>query len=102
MKSIHYRRVLLIILAFLAAIWILNVPQFAYADEHEDAGKLEHTVSTADKTGLSLFLADLYNDHRLLYALVVTATMAFLGMIVALVTDFILKLIGLRKSRKTL
>jgi ABC-type phosphate/phosphonate transport system permease subunit len=92
---------LLFIIFLLVAICFFNAPRIAYADEHEAGGKLDHTISTADKSGLSLFLAELYNDHRLLYALVVTATMAFLGMVVALVTDFTLKLIGLRKARRT-
>ena len=69
----------------------------AAAVGHGDTGELEHKITTADKTGLNLLLAQLYNDHRLIYSLVVTLTMAFLGMVVALATELLLKLLGARK-----
>ena len=68
------------------------------AGGHGDEGKLEHVVTTDNKTGISLFLADLYNNHRFLYSLFVTMTMAILGMVVALVTEVGLKLLGVKKA----
>jgi len=63
---------------------------------HEDAGKLEHVVPLEGKSGINLLLATWYNENRLLFALVTTATMAFLGIVVGQVTESILKLIGVK------
>jgi len=95
MKSTDYLRLLITLLIISITIACLVTPVFA-GGGHGETGTLEHVVSLEDKTGLSLLLAELYNDNRLLYALVVTATMAFLGAVVAQITEFVLKLIGLR------
>lgn len=63
---------------------------------HDDKGKLEHVVTLEGKTGVNLLMARWYNENRLLYALVVTATMAFLGVVVGQVTEFTLKLFGVK------
>jgi ABC-type phosphate/phosphonate transport system permease subunit len=101
MKSVCFWCTVLIITAAIFVSLSMVVPRAARADE-EAAGTLDHTVSLEGKSGFSLFLAKLYNEHRLLYALVVTCTMALLGIAVAMVTDFILKLMGLRKARRAL
>lgn len=87
-----------ILAAVLAAcfVWV-SVDSLAYAgDEHEDAGKLEHKVSLEGKSGANLLLAKWYNENRLLYALVVTATMAVLGVVVGQITELVLRLIGVK------
>ena len=81
---------------FLAVSMVIAVPTVA-GGGHGDTGELEHKITTSDKTGLNLLLTQLYNDHRLIYSLVVTLTMAFLGMVVALATELLLKLLGARK-----
>ena len=95
MKSTDCLRLLITLLIISITIACLAAPILA-GGGHGDTGTLEHVVSLEGKTGLSLLLAELYNDNRLLYALVVTATMAFLGAVVAQITEFVLKLIGLR------
>lgn len=65
---------------------------------HGENVAISETVDTAGKSGVGLFLANLYNDHRLLYALLVTGTMAVLGMIVAQVADLILRVIGAQRK----
>ena len=96
MKSIQIRwkpiTVLLIGIICIGSV----IPVSAIAGGHGDTGKLKYVVSEEGKTGISLILAKLYNNNRLLYALVVTFTMAFLGMIVAQVTELILKTVGVR------
>jgi len=67
------------------------------AGGHGDTGELEHKITTSDKSGINLLLAQLYNDHRLIYSLVVTLTMAILGIVVAQVTELLLKLLGAKK-----
>lgn len=63
---------------------------------HDETGKLEHVVTLEGKTGVSLLMARWYNENRLLYALVVTATMAVLGIVVGQVTELMLKLFGVK------
>lgn len=63
---------------------------------HDETGKLEHVVSLEGKTGVNLLMAKWYNENRLLYATVVTATMAFLGVVVGQITEFLLKLFGMK------
>lgn len=95
MKSTGYLRLLITLLIISVTIACLVTPVFA-GGGHGDTGTLEHVVSLEGKTGLSLLLAELYNDNRLIYALVVTATMAFLGAIVAQLTEFVLKMMGIK------
>lgn len=90
-------------LIVLIAILIFFFPVILSAgDDHEEGGDLEYVVPTDSLSGISLFLANLYNEHRLLYALIVTGTMALLGILVALITDYLLRLIGFRKVKKSL
>jgi ABC-type phosphate/phosphonate transport system permease subunit len=86
----------LVFFVVLVISMVILVPTVA-AGGYGDTDALEHKVTTADKTGLNLLLTQLYNDHRLIYSLVVTLTMAFLGMVVALATELLLKLLGARK-----
>ncbi|MEW5994444.1 MAG: hypothetical protein AB1744_08605 [Candidatus Zixiibacteriota bacterium] len=73
----------------------------ASAGGHEETGKLEHRVTTEGKSGLNLWLSELYNDQRLLYSLVVTLTMAILGICVAQLTELFLRLAGAKKPPGT-
>jgi hypothetical protein len=63
---------------------------------HDEEGKLEHVVSLEGKTGINLLLAKWYNENRWLYALVVTGTMAVLGIVVGQITEVTLKLFGIK------
>lgn len=65
---------------------------------HGEDAAISEIVDTQGKSGLSLFLANLYNDHRLMYALLVTATMAVLGMIVAQIADLVLRAVGAQRK----
>jgi hypothetical protein len=73
-----------------------GIVSLAIAGGGEDTGKLEHKVSLEGKTGANLLLARWYNENRLVYALVVTATMAVLGIVVGQITEFTLKILGVR------
>lgn len=101
MRSWFLRKPTALLAVILASILIFPLILSA-GDDHEEGGNLDYVVPTDSLSGLSLFLADLYNEHRLLYALIVTATMALLGILVALITDYLLRLIGFRKVKKSL
>jgi len=85
-----------VILFIGAMLAVLAFSSVSFADEHGDAGKLEHKVDLENQSGMNLIIAELYNDHRLLFALVATATMALVGIIIGHITGIILRLLGLK------
>jgi amino acid transporter len=66
-------------------------------------GKKETAISkkidTKDLSGINLWIADLYNNNRIMYAIVVTLVMATLGSILAFGTDLVLKRFGMNVSK---
>jgi len=78
---------------------------FIYSNSYagEIGGKQETAISkkidTKDLSGINLWIAELYNNDRLLYAVVVTLVMATLGSIMAFGTDLILKYFGMNVSK---
>lgn len=69
-----------------------------------DIGGKEETalnivIDTKDLTGINLWIAELYNNDRTLYAIVVTLVMATLGSIMAFGTDLVLKRFGMNVTR---
>ncbi len=74
----------------------------AYAGEGA-GGKQETAISkkidTKNLSGVNLLIADLYNNDRMLYAVVVTLVMAVLGSIMAFGTDLVLKHFGMSVSK---
>jgi len=84
-----------VILALMLAVVI---PAAYAGGGHGEDVAISETVDTAGKSGVGLFLANLYNDQRLLYALLVTGTMAVLGMFVAQVADLVLRVLGAQRK----
>lgn len=96
MRLYHSRNLLAIMLiAGLIAAGAIT-PALASGEGHGDTEELKYEVDLEGKTGFNLFLAEIYNNNRLYYALVVTVTMAVLGMMVALITEQVLRVIGVR------
>ena len=89
--------IILILFCFLFTCFYSN----SYASEI--GGKQEAAISkkidTKDLSGINLWIADLYNNDRVLYAVVVTLVMAALGSIMAFGTDLILKQFGMNVSK---
>ena len=65
----------------------------------KEVSSLEHKVDTKNLSGINLWIADMYNNNRLMYAIVVTLVMAFLGTTMAFGTDLILKMLGMDVSK---
>jgi len=61
----------------------------------EKAEALNKKIDLAKLTGLNYFFASWYNDNMWLYAIMVTVIMGVIGLLIALVTDIILKMIGM-------
>ncbi len=90
--------VVLLLFCFLFASAYSN----AYASEGA-GGKQEAAISkkidTKNLSGVNLLIADMYNNDRMLYAVVVTLVMAALGSIMAFGTDLVLKHFGMSVSK---
>ena len=69
----------------------------------EGGGKAEpalnKVIDTKNLTGINLWIAETYNNDRVLYAIIVTLVMATLGSIMAFGTDLVLKYFGMSVSR---
>jgi ABC-type phosphate/phosphonate transport system permease subunit len=69
----------------------------------EGGGKTETTlnrvIETKNLTGVNLWIAEIYNNDRVLYAVIVTMVMAVLGSVMAFGTDLVLKFFGINVSR---
>ena len=61
----------------------------------EKAEALDKKIDLAKLAGLNYFFASWYNDNMWLYAIMVTIIMGVIGLLIALVTDIILKMIGM-------
>ncbi|MCX5888298.1 MAG: hypothetical protein NTY36_02465 [Deltaproteobacteria bacterium] len=81
----------LVLLALPALLWAsegLEVP--------EELGK---KVDLANLGSINYFFAHWYNDNLWVYATIVTVLMGLLGFTIALVTDVILKMIGMETHK---
>lgn len=65
----------------------------------KDQTELNVVIETRDLTGINLWIAEMYNNDRTLYAIVVTLVMAVLGSIMAFGTDLVLKRFGMNVTR---
>jgi hypothetical protein len=62
--------------------------------EGKPATELSKTVKVEGLTGLNLFLAQTYNNNRLLFAVISTGTIVILGVIVTYIVSLFLKPAG--------
>jgi len=85
------KRYLVLILNFFLLVVSSNLAWGAA----EKAEALEKKVDLTKLTGINYFFASWYNDNMWLYALIVTLLMGVIGLLIALVTDIILKMIGM-------
>jgi ABC-type phosphate/phosphonate transport system permease subunit len=75
---------------------LLGLPVLAWASGGgEKATQLQHKADLANLTGINYMFGKWYNENIWLYALIVTVLMGVIGLLIALVTDVILKMVGL-------
>jgi hypothetical protein len=86
--------------AVICNLLLLSLPVWAWAS---GGGKAEpaliRKVDLSNLSGVNYWFAHWYNDNIWLYALIVTVLMGVIGLAIALVTDVILKMIGLEVSK---
>jgi hypothetical protein len=86
------QRFLVIILNFM----LLAVPSALWAGEGLDIPEeLGKKVDLANLSGISYFFAHWYNENLWVYAALTTVLMGLVGLAIALVTDVILKMVGM-------
>ena len=84
----------------LQAAMLLAAPGLLWASEHLDGDEaLKQTVSLEGLSGISLVFAQAYNQSPWLYAVCCTATMAVVGVSIALLADVILKTMGMQVGK---
>ncbi len=82
--------------AIILNLLLLGVPTLLWAAEGLDVPEeLGKKVDLAKLSGINHFFAQWYNDNLWVYAIIVTVIMGLLGFAIALVTDVILKMIGM-------
>jgi ABC-type phosphate/phosphonate transport system permease subunit len=80
----------------LCNLLLLGLPVLAWASGGgEKATQLQHKADLANLTGFNYLFAKWYNENIWLYALIVTVLMGVIGLLIALVTDVILKMVGM-------
>ena len=86
--------------AIILNLLLLGVPALLWASEGLDVPK-EHVnkVDLANLGAIDYFFASWYNDNLWVYATIVTVLMGLLGFCIALVTDVILKMIGMETHK---
>lgn len=79
---------------------LLGIPILAWGAEGlEVPEELGKKVDLTNLSGVNLFFSKWYNDNLWVYAIIVTVLMGVMGFLIALVTDVILKMIGMEVSK---
>lgn len=79
----------------------VNASNYTYSSEvgGKQETALNKKIDTKNLSGIDLLIVDLYNNDRIMYAVVVTLVMALLGSIMAFGTDLVLKYFGMNVTR---
>ena len=95
MKKIKH--IYLFISSFLFFQFITILPLAAAGGHNIEIDK--EKIATEGLSGLSLFLVNLFNDHRLLFAILVIVSMAIVGLTLSYLHEFILKMFGVQTGK---
>lgn len=86
--------------AIILNLLLLGVPALVWAGEGLDVPEeLGKKVDLANLSGINHFFASWYNDNLWVYATIVTVLMGAVGLGIALVTDVILKMVGMEVTK---
>ncbi len=84
--------------------WLAGVPILLWAlpvlANEGPATALDYRAPTAGLGGASLLFVNLYNDKRLVFAIVCTAMMALFGLIIGITVDALLASLGLKATKQ--
>ena len=86
--------------AIILNLWLLGGPALVWAGEGLDVPEeLGKKVDLANLGGINHFFASWYNDNLWVYAIIVTALMGVMGLVIATVADVVLKMIGMETHK---
>lgn len=85
--------------SFLILFIYFLFPNYCLASGGHEGEPIPGKVPLDKLSGISLWLAQLYNDDKVLFAILVTASMGLIGLIIGNITDLILKIFGLDVSK---
>jgi ABC-type phosphate/phosphonate transport system permease subunit len=79
---------------------LLGLPALALAAGGEKVPDMStRQVPVQGLSAVNHFFAQWYNNNKYIYAIIVTVIMCLLGMLIALVTDILLKAVGMEVSK---
>lgn len=87
------------IFIFTSSFLFLFLSSMALASGHGDAGEMTGKIAGENLSGISLWIVNLYNDHRIVFAIVTLVSMGVIGMLIAYITEFFLKMFGMETTR---
>ena len=80
--------------------FLLSLPSLLWAAEGLDVPEeLGRKVDLTKLGGINYFFAKWYNDNLWVYATIVTVLMGVMGLVIALGTDVILKMVGMETHK---
>lgn len=80
--------------------FLLSLPTLLWAAEGLDVPEeLGRKVDLTNLGGINYFFAKWYNDNLWVYAIIVTVLMGVMGLVIALGTDVILKMVGMETHK---
>ncbi|HEY9074621.1 MAG TPA: hypothetical protein VIN67_10860 [Desulfobaccales bacterium] len=86
--------------AIILNFFLLGVPALVWAGEGLDVPEeLGKKVDLTNLSGINHFFASWYNDNLWVYAIIVTALMGVMGLVIATVADIVLKMIGMETHK---
>lgn len=97
----NIKKIITLLTFCLIFTYILSTGSKTFAGESggKEETSLNVVIDTKDLSGVNLWIVEMYNNDRVLYAIVVTLVMATLGSIMAFGTDLILKYFGMGVTR---
>jgi len=78
---------------------ILINSSLAFANGKEGETAIVTKIDTSNLSGISFWLVTLYNDERIWYSILVTLSMAVVGILIAKIADVFLKIAGFEVSK---
>lgn len=83
----------------ISLLFLILLPVFSVNAGHGDSVREIGKISTNGLIGFNLWFVNLYNDHRFLFAMCTLFVMGIIGIIIAYITEYLLKLIGMEATK---
>ena len=90
-----------ILISTVSLLFLLLAASFTMLAEGggQNEAAITDKISTEGLSGLNQWFVTMYNDQRVLFAFVTLVTMGVIGMIIAFIAEYFLKMIGMETTR---